>query len=80
MRLSIFKALMLMALGTISGGIFAPWIISNAVLPVWANILLLSMLLFGGVCLIEVLYRKLFRSLKSDIRNMADDISKRDPR
>ena len=66
MRLSVFKALMLIVLGSLSGGILAPWIISNNVLPVWANVLLLSLLLFGGVCLMEVLYRKLFRSIKDE--------------
>ena len=66
MRITLIKGLMLMALGMMAGGIFAPWIISNNVLPLWINIVLLSSMIFAGICLVEFLYRKLFKSIKDE--------------
>ena len=72
MRIALIKGLMLMVLGMMAGGIFAPWIISNNVLPLWINIVLLSSMIFAGICLVEFLYRKLFKSIKDEYERISE--------
>ena len=66
MRFTLFKSLAMICLGMLSGGIFAPWIISNDVLPVWMNVILLSLLVFGCFMAVELAYRKLFVKIKEE--------------
>lgn len=58
MRWTLFKILMFFMAGMLTAGIFVPWIISNKVLPIWANICLITVLLYAWLCVVDWIVKK----------------------
>ena len=61
MRLTYLKIAMLILFGMLTGGIFVPWIMSNKILHVSLNIILLISLGYIWVLIIDYIHKQ-FRS------------------
>jgi len=61
MRMTLFKIISFMAVFLFAQGAVLPWVISNNLLPLWADILLVSAVIFAWIVLIERLAMKCIR-------------------
>jgi hypothetical protein len=57
-RITLLKIILFFAAFIFVQGATLPWIISNNILPLWADIILVSGLLFGWVVLIDRIANK----------------------
>lgn len=66
MRLTLFKVIMFLAAFIFMQGVILPWTISNNMLPLWGDILLLSFILMMWVVVIDRISAQLLKKFKDE--------------
>ncbi len=66
MRLTLFKVIMFLAAFIFLQGVILPWTISNNMLPLWGDILLLSFILMMWVVVIDRISAQLLNKFKDE--------------
>ena len=66
MRLTLFKIIMFLAAFIFMQGVILPWTISNNMLPLWGDILLLSFILMMWVVVIDRISAQLLKKFKDE--------------
>jgi hypothetical protein len=66
MRVTLFKIIMFLAAFIFLQGVILPWTISNNMLPLWGDILLLSFILMMWVVVIDRISAQLLNKFKDE--------------
>lgn len=74
MRATCYKVLLFIVGFVFIQGCILPWVISNNVLPVWADIAILGALVFLWVFLIDKLVSNAIRKFNHDTNKDASDL------
>lgn len=66
MRIVLFKIISFLAAFIFIQGVILPWTISNNMLPLWADVVLISLILMGWVAVIDRIAVNLLHKFKDE--------------
>ena len=66
MRWAIFKVISFITVSIFMQGVILPWVISNNIMPLWADIILISVILMMWLALIDRIAHQLLKVLRKN--------------
>ena len=66
MRWAIFKVISFITVFIFMQGVILPWVISNNIMPLWADIILISVILMMWLALIDRIAHQLLKVLRKN--------------